>query len=213
MPVEPPGPPAPTPPPPPEPPGGGGSTGGGGGAPPNAYLVQSLINLRAEIDNRWPLRSRAVDGWYRSPSVGISYGHNPDSKGAVHAIDVDKNGIDPYWIIANFYHAAPVYWYVIYNRQIWSNTYGFRPLPYNGVNPHTDHMHFEVYHTAAGENYTGPWNIAFGPEPVGTEPPVSTTAWGAADPLPDMNAASGMLIQAGTTLLQYSDAIAHIRSL
>jgi len=64
-----------------------------------ATLAPSLRRLFGEIDSVWPNRDRRTDGWLRWPKDGISVGHNPDSRGIVHAIDVDRDGIWPEGII------------------------------------------------------------------------------------------------------------------
>lgn len=125
-----------------------------------AYLAPSLRRLFNELDVLWPHRDRRTDGWIRWPKDGISVGHNPDSKGCVHAIDVDKDGINPEGIIANIFKNTNVLWYIIWNRGIWSNTWGFTRHNYTGSNPHTDHMHIEIRQTAYAENYAGGWNIS-----------------------------------------------------
>lgn len=122
-----------------------------------AYLAASLKRLFGELDVIWPGRDRRTDGWIRWPKDGISVGHNPDSKGCVHAIDVDKDGIDQMWIINNIYKNTNVLWYVIWNRGIWSNTWGFTRHDYTGSNPHTDHMHIEIRQTSTAENWSGSW--------------------------------------------------------
>lgn len=135
-------------------------------------LCASLNRLFDEIDAIWPNRDRRTDGWYRAPSTGISLGHNPGHNGLVHAIDVDKDGINPAWIISNIYKGGHVLWYIIWNRTLYSNTYGWNPRAYTGTNPHTDHMHFEVYQETPAENYVAGWGLAgvtqgFGPAPTG----------------------------------------------
>lgn len=124
-----------------------------------AFLAPSLRGLFQELDSTWPHRDRRTDGWIRWPKDGISKGHNPDSKGCVHAIDVDKDGIDPMWIVRNIRKPSGVLWYIIWNRKLYSNTYGWVERAYTGSNPHTDHMHIEIYQTYAAENYNGSWNI------------------------------------------------------
>ncbi len=122
-----------------------------------AYLAASLKRLFVDIDEVWPGRTRKIDGWLRWPSQGISKGHNPDGKGCVHAIDVDRRGIDPDWLCDALYHSSNVTWYVIWNRRIRSNTYGWTWRSYTGSNPHTDHIHIEIYQTSTAENYSGEW--------------------------------------------------------
>lgn len=124
-----------------------------------ATLAPSLRRLFNELDATWPNRDRRTDGWYRPVSVGISVGHNPGHNGLVHAIDVDKDGIDQMWIINNIYKHTSVLWYIIWNRGIWSNTWGFTRHNYTGSNPHTDHMHIEIRQTTVAENYAGGWRI------------------------------------------------------
>ena len=178
-----------------------------------AYLVTSLVVLRNEIDLVWPNRSRKIDGWVRDPRDGISYGHNPDAKGAVHAIDVDKNGIWPPYIIDRVGLVKGVIWYVIWNRQIWSDDYGWRPQPYTLKNPHTDHMHIEVRHTATAENYAGHWGVSDAPtQTIGQAPP-SGAQWGAADPIAAMAGVSGHIVGAGTVGRDGGRAIAALRNL
>lgn len=178
-----------------------------------AYLVQSLVNLRAEIDRGWPNRDRRTDGWYADPKVRISYGHNPDGKGAVHAIDVDKDGINPDWIIDHIFRGSGALWYIIWNRGIWDTQRGWRREAYNGSNPHTDHMHIEVFRSAVGENYAGGWNVALtGTQSMGPAPP-SGAEWGDADPILPMALTSANLSEAGTHGVHYAIGIADLRNL
>lgn len=127
---------------------------------------------------RWPHRDHRTDGWYASPSVRISKGHNPGHNGYSHAIDVDKDGIDQMWIIKHIVKNDKVLWYIIWNRKLYSNTYNWVPKDYHGKNPHTDHMHFEIYQTDYAEKWTGGWGIAsddfeqppHGPSPSPSDP-------------------------------------------
>lgn len=126
------------------------------------YLAPSLDRLFNEIDSRWPNRDRRTDGWYRSPSVGISVGHNRGARGLVHAIDVDDDGIDENFIMRSIYKGGGVLRYWIWNRQIYHVRDNWQPKPYNGPSPHTDHMHIEINQTVTAENYKGHWGIVSG---------------------------------------------------
>lgn len=57
-----------------------------------ATLAAGAAQLRKQIDARWPGRDRRSDGWIgdRAHAARIS-DHNPDSRGIVHAIDIDEN--------------------------------------------------------------------------------------------------------------------------
>jgi len=123
-----------------------------------ATLAPSLRRLFSEIDGSWPNRDRRTDGWYRAPSAGKSVGHNPGARGLVHAIDVDRDGIDPSWIINHIARSGAMY-YIIWDRRVWSTKTGWDGHRYTGSNPHTDHMHIEIYQTTSAENFAGGWGI------------------------------------------------------
>lgn len=122
-----------------------------------ATLAPSLRRLFSEIDSIWPGRTRKIDGWYRDPKVGISKGHNPGARGLVHAIDVDRRGIDPDWIVSHIYHGNQILDYTIWNRVIVDYHNGWKPKAYTLSNPHTDHIHIEIFQSVAAENYGGSW--------------------------------------------------------
>lgn len=122
-------------------------------------LTNPLKRLFRDLDQRWPHRDHRTDGWYADPKVRKSKGHNPGHKGFSHAIDVDKDGIDPMWIIRNITKNDRVLWYIIWNRKLYSNTYNWVPRDYHGKNPHTDHMHIETYQTDYAETWGGSWGI------------------------------------------------------
>lgn len=122
-------------------------------------LAPSLKLIWPELDAKWPNRDRRTDGWYASPSTRTSKGHNPGHNGYSHAVDVDKDGINPLWIIDNIVKDDKVLWYIIWNRTLYSNTYNWKPRKYTGSNPHTDHMHIEIYQTNYAEQWKGPWGI------------------------------------------------------
>lgn len=124
---------------------------------PRAYLAPSLDGLRAEIDARWPGRDTASDGWIGDARHAATKSeHNPDEKGCVHALDIDKDGIDPKALLRELI-GDPRVWYVIWDRTIWSRTHGWAARAYKGVDPHTGHLHVSILLTEAAETDTAPW--------------------------------------------------------
>ncbi len=64
-----------------------------GGEP--ARLVAAGVTLRDQVNERWPNRDTASDGWIGDADhASRDSDHNPDAAGWVHAIDIDKDGID-----------------------------------------------------------------------------------------------------------------------
>lgn len=57
-----------------------------------ATLCKAGVTLRAQLDAAFPNRDRRSDGWVgdKAHSQRAS-DHNPDSRGIVHAIDIDEN--------------------------------------------------------------------------------------------------------------------------
>lgn len=130
------------------------------------FLAASLVALRNEINQRWPNRDKDSDGWIGDASHQARQSdHNPDwsapgiRRGVVRAIDIDKDGIDVDQLIAAVVREPRVA-YVIWNRHIASATDDGRPWdwePYDGKNPHTQHVHISILHTAAAETDTSTW--------------------------------------------------------
>lgn len=175
-------------------------------------LSPCLWRLFSEIDARWPHRNHGIDGWYRNPRDGISVGHNPGVRGLVHAIDVDRRGIDPDWIVANIYKGGHILWYMIWNRTLHSRTYGWNPRPYTRPNPHTDHIHIEVYQEVPAEQYAGPWQIAPASEGFGDAPQQGIGAagdWQYSQYIDSMSTSlAGLALESGW----YGDGIAQLRT-
>ncbi len=109
-------------------------------------LVPSLTALRAQINATWSNRDRESDGWVGDTSHSRRRSdHNPDTRGWVHALDVDKDGIDTAALLSAAVRDRRVN-YVIFNRKIYSRVRGFRPAAYTGPNPHDKHLHISVLH-------------------------------------------------------------------
>jgi hypothetical protein len=137
------------------------------------YLVPCLKTLFAEFDRIAPSRDHTSDG-----SIGDTAhqaeasDHNPDSKGAVHAIDVDSDLHAAFTMenVIQFFVAQcrknnpngtdrGRLKYFIYNRRIWSASTGWKQETYTGSSPHTEHAHFSCEYAATYENDTNPWGL------------------------------------------------------
>lgn len=124
-----------------------------------AKLCRAGVTLRSQIDKRFPGRDRRSDGWIGDAEhASRKSHHNPNSKGIVHALDIDENmGKRGKWrkgrtarVLANQlvkYAASTApgaqrIKYVVYENQIASPTYDktwwrFRGSGYG----HTAHIH------------------------------------------------------------------------
>ncbi|MEV6342439.1 hypothetical protein [Actinoplanes sp. NPDC051851] len=143
-------------------------------------LVPCLITLRNEFNQLAPGRDRASDG-----SVGDSAhareksDHNPDETGAtpyedadrrneVHAIDVDDDLRKAGWTMRKAVEVIVIrhregrddrLQNVIYDRTIWSRSWGWTARRYTGSSPHTEHAHFSARYTTGQESDTRPWGL------------------------------------------------------
>lgn len=125
------------------------------------HLAPSLKQLLAEVNHRWPNRSRRSDGTIgdRAHSARVS-DHNPNGRGSVNAIDITASGINVGALIAAA-KKHPSVRYIIHNRRIMNRDIGnFRPRHYSGSNPHTAHVHISIYQNRTAENRTRSWGIA-----------------------------------------------------
>jgi hypothetical protein len=133
------------------------------------FLAPSLVELRNEINQKYANRDKSSDGWIGDAShAARPSDHNPDwgatgsLYGIVRAIDIDSNG-DPGVktpLVDDVLKAAigdDRVWYVIWNRKIYSRTYGWRPRDYTGSNPHDHHVHVSIMHTARAAFDTSQW--------------------------------------------------------
>lgn len=124
-----------------------------------ATEAPSLKRLKIAIDTRWPGRDRSSDGWIGDAAhQGTRSDHNPDSKGMVHARDIDRDGVHMPTIIASaILHPSTAYF--IFNRRIYSAVRSFLPISYDGDNPHTGHGHESIKYTWAAENSAATWEM------------------------------------------------------
>lgn len=128
-------------------------------------LAKSLDKLRAQVNAKWPKRSKASDGWIGDTShAARPSDHNPDTRGIVHAIDLTHdlaNGFDS-WKFADMLLAKQDarLKYVISNGRIGSGPAGpsaGKWRPYTGSNAHAHHCHISVVVT--GEDDIRPWLV------------------------------------------------------
>lgn len=140
---------------------------------PDPYLVPCLKTLFAEFDRIAPGRSKASDGWIGDAAHQAEKSdHNPDSKGAVHAIDVTSTLNAPFtmedviqFLVTEVRKNNPNgtdrgrLKYFIYYRRIWSASTGWKEEPYTGSSAHTEHAHFSCEYASNYENDTNPWGL------------------------------------------------------
>lgn len=149
-------------------------------------LARALETLRAQVNAKWPARSKNSDG-----SIGdVSHSarasdHNPDDAGVVRAIDIThdpKGGFDSYAFADMLLKKQDRrIKYIISNRRIGSGPQGPSAgvwRKYTGSNPHDHHVHISVVAGAAGDS-TDPWDIGGSispsPEVVGAYVPPPPT--------------------------------------
>lgn len=150
---------------------------------PSWELVRCLVSLRNEFNQLAPSRDRSSDG-----SIGddrhkaSSSDHNvddgsgqgrtpyedPDSNPEVHAIDVDADLRKSGWsmeravdIVVERHRVGldDRLQNVIYNRRVWSRSWGWTEREYTGSNPHDKHAHFSSRYTTAQENDDDDWGL------------------------------------------------------
>lgn len=131
-----------------------------------ATLIPCLVVLRNEFNLLNPKRDRTSDGWIGDKAHAASVSdHNPDKRGLVHAIDVDKDGLEVNKVVAHLVSrckagAEKRLKYIIWNRTIWSASWGWTARKYTGSNPHTHHFHISAVATPTLENDKKTWGIA-----------------------------------------------------
>ncbi len=115
-----------------------------------ARLCKAGQQLREQIDDAFPNRDRASDGWKASPghkAHSPKSDHNPN-EGVVYAIDVDadlKSDKSAAFDLANqlrlLARRDKRISYIIFNGRIASWVGNYRWRKYRGINPHKTHIH------------------------------------------------------------------------
>ena len=134
-----------------------------------AYLVDCLIELRYEFNQENPQRDKGADGWIGDAKHQTETSdHNPNSQGAVLALDIDSTGPFPvpfddyieYIVVEHRMNRMQFCEYVIWNRKIASIKSGWNWIPYTGTSdPHTGHAHFSARHDHRNNDSTTPWGL------------------------------------------------------
>lgn len=164
-------------------------------------LARGLVNLRNEINDEYPGRSKISDGSIGDASHSSrTSDHNPDSRGIVYAIDVTQD--DPFdtptpnddvaEAVAEFLRQSKDkrIKYVIWRGRMFSS-YAARGIPawawrdYNGPNGHFHHVHISLV-AGVGDEDRG-WGFK---RPVGPPIPKRWKGFG-------KNATNASLVAAG----------------
>lgn len=141
----------------------------------NWRVAKSLMQLREQINARWPNRSKDNDGTIGDANHSArTSDHNPNDNGVVCAMDIThdpKSGCDSY-ALAEVFKASrdKRIKYIISNKKICSSTVdAWTWRPYHGLNPHDHHVHVSVFDQLTLCDDVSPWNLDAKPMP----PPVS----------------------------------------
>jgi hypothetical protein len=172
-----------------------------------ATLVPCLVRLRAEFNTLFPLRDKGSDGWIGDAAHQAEHSdHNPDSRGLVHAIDVDTDLGSGAHMLDFVDHLVARrdkrLTYIIFNRVIWSASRDWTGRPYTGSDPHTGHAHISAGNTPARENDTSSYHLEDLIMPTAED--IAKANWDhpVADPY-DKDAAGKPKMKAAGTLLGY----------
>ena len=136
-------------------------------------LANSLIELRKQINERFPERDKSSDGSIGDAAHSLrASDHNPNAKGVVTAIDVDRDlndGHDGRELVAALVAAKdPRIKYIIFERQISVTGNVTQWKPYFGRNAHNHHVHISVSADARLYDDPAPWDLNFAAKPAGT---------------------------------------------
>lgn len=135
---------------------------------PNWYLAKSLVQLREQVNQRWPDRDKASDGSVGDTSHQARKSksdHNPNGAGAVRAIDIDADlsSTENVGLLAAALQRSkdPRIKYLIWNSHITLTGDVTKWKPYTGANAHKHHLHVSVVNSASLYDDSKPWNLDF----------------------------------------------------
>lgn len=129
-------------------------------------LAKSLEKMRAQVNTRFPNRSKKADGTIGDASHSARKSdHNPNSKGVVCAMDLThdpKNGLDSYKAAEILrLNKDPRINYVISNGRIFSSS--VQPWvwrKYTGSSKHDKHVHISVKQDPKFYDDTSVWKTS-----------------------------------------------------
>ena len=132
-------------------------------------LAPCLVALYAELDRRYPNRSKVSDGTIGDRAhAARKSDHNPEDDRAdadktlwVTAADVTSGSpggpnVDAWFDDLRRNRDARID-YLIRRSRITGPRFGWNWAPYTGSNPHDKHGHISVHNTAAARNDLRPW--------------------------------------------------------
>jgi hypothetical protein len=127
-----------------------------------AAPAPALLELRRQVDAKWPNRSKRSDGIMGD----TSHQARKSDHNLGNAIDITHDpasGCDAYRLGEAFRRQMQSYpqgriSYVITNRQIASPRTSWRWSRYDGPNPHTSHLHVSI--KASARDQTRPWLLS-----------------------------------------------------
>ncbi len=128
------------------------------------YLSKAAVQLREQIDDCFPDRSRKSDGWISDARhQKLKSDHNALPSGEVCALDITADlgaaeGISAY--LADQIRIAGKtderIKYVIHNHHIASKLLNWRWRKYMGINSHTKHIHISFHPNQSGQFFNIP---------------------------------------------------------
>ena len=128
------------------------------------YLCKAGKQLREQVDDSFSSRSRVADGWLGDTRHSLRKSdHNPNADGKVLAIDVDAK-LDESQPTVSFDLADQLrifgskdskqrIAYIIHNGKIASSKKRWAWRKYEGINPHTRHIHVSFGKGADDESF------------------------------------------------------------
>lgn len=173
----------------------------------------SLNSIFVELNATWPNRAHRLDGTigdiHHCPG---SSDHCPDANGWIHAIDIDKNGIDPDYVVGKLSNPDKVVRYINWNGFQYHVRNDFRAVPLTQSDKHTTHIHVSIEHTPYARGFTGPWGIfpQFVSPPI-VVPDLTTIPDNDWDHSSFVLELGGEFYATGDVLAGYSNAFAQLR--